>query len=45
MLLVCSEAIERSSIVGKLARVGNWTYSSYLLHFPVAAADCYWERS
>jgi peptidoglycan/LPS O-acetylase OafA/YrhL len=36
MLLVCSEAIERSSIVGKLARVGNWTYSSYLLHFPVA---------
>jgi peptidoglycan/LPS O-acetylase OafA/YrhL len=36
LLFVCSDAIERSSIVGKLARVGNWTYSSYLLHFPVA---------
>ena len=36
LFIVCSDAIERSSIVAKLARVGNWTYSSYLLHFPVA---------
>jgi peptidoglycan/LPS O-acetylase OafA/YrhL len=36
LFVVCSDAIERSSIIARVARVGNWTYSSYLLHFPVA---------
>jgi peptidoglycan/LPS O-acetylase OafA/YrhL len=36
LFVVCSGAIERSRIIGSLARLGNWTYSSYLLHFPVA---------
>lgn len=36
LFVVSSETIERSRLVAKLAHVGNWTYSSYLLHFPVA---------
>jgi peptidoglycan/LPS O-acetylase OafA/YrhL len=36
LFIVCSGAIETSKIVASLARLGNWTYSSYLLHFPIA---------
>jgi peptidoglycan/LPS O-acetylase OafA/YrhL len=36
LFIVSTDAIERSRIIAKVARVGNWTYSSYLLHFPIA---------
>jgi peptidoglycan/LPS O-acetylase OafA/YrhL len=36
LLTVSVRAVDRSRIIASLARVGNWTYGSYLLHFPIA---------
>jgi peptidoglycan/LPS O-acetylase OafA/YrhL len=36
LFVVSSEVIEKSRFIAKVARAGNWTYSSYLLHFPIA---------
>jgi len=36
LFIVSSDVIEKSRFVAKMARAGNWTYSSYLLHFPIA---------
>jgi peptidoglycan/LPS O-acetylase OafA/YrhL len=36
LILVSLDFIKRSNLVAGMARLGNWTYASYLLHFPVA---------